>query len=65
MIRIALVGEIASGKTFISKCFGLPTFNADKEVKKIYNNDRACFLKLRKKLPKFVNSFPIKKKKYN
>tara|TARA_B100000073_G_C23461773_1_gene463698 strand:- start:206 stop:442 length:237 start_codon:yes stop_codon:yes gene_type:complete len=36
MIRIALVGEIASGKTFVAKCFKYPMFNADKEVKKIY-----------------------------
>ena len=62
MIKIGILGDIGSGKSFISKQFGLPIFNADKEVKKIYNNDRACFLKLRKKLPKFVNSFPIKKK---
>ena len=34
MIRIALVGEIASGKTFVAKCFGHPIFNADEEVKK-------------------------------
>ena len=40
MIRIALVGEIASGKTFAAKCFKYPFFNADKEVKKIYKNNR-------------------------
>ena len=62
MIKIGILGDIGSGKSFVSKQFGLPIFNADKEVKKIYNNDRSCFIKLRKKLPKFVNSFPIKKK---
>ena len=36
MIRIAIVGEIGSGKTFVAKLFGLPTFNADNEVNKIY-----------------------------
>ena len=35
MIRIALIGEIASGKTFVAKCFGYPIFNADEEVEKI------------------------------
>ena len=35
MIRIALVGQIGSGKTFISKLFGYPVFNADKEVENI------------------------------
>ena len=62
MIRIALVGEIASGKTFISRCFRLPTFNADQEVKKIYKKNKNCFKKLKRKLPKYINSFPIKKK---
>ena len=61
MIRIALVGEIASGKTFISKCFGLPTFNADKEVKKIYRENKKCFKRLNKKFPKNIKHFPIKK----
>ena len=61
MIRIALVGEIASGKTFISKCFGLPTFNADKEVKKIYRKNKKCFKRLNKKFPKNIKHFPIKK----
>ena len=62
MIKIGILGDIGSGKSFVSKQFGLPIFNADKEVKKIYNIDRSCFIKLRKKLPKFINSFPIKKK---
>ena len=62
MIKIGILGDIGSGKSFVSKQFGLPIFNADKEVKTIYNKDRSCFIKLRKKLPKFINSFPIKKK---
>ena len=61
MIRIAIVGEIGSGKTFATKLFGLPTFNADNEVNKIYKKDKAAYKKLRKKLPKFISSFPIKK----
>lgn len=61
MIRIALVGEIASGKTFISKCFRLPNFNADLEVKKIYKNNRECFKKLNKKFPNSIKHYPVKK----
>ena len=61
MKRIAIVGEIGSGKTFAAKLFGLPTFNADNEVNKIYNKNRVAYKKLRKKLPKFISSFPIKK----
>ena len=48
MIRIAIVGEIGSGKTYISYLFGLPVFNADKEVSKIYKNNKNFFLKLKK-----------------
>ena len=61
MKRIAIVGEIGSGKTFAAKLFGLPTFNADNEVNKIYSKNRVAYKKLRKKLPKFVKSFPINK----
>ncbi len=62
MIRISVVGEIGSGKTFVAKLFGFPIFNADNEVSKIYRNNRDVFKKLKKKLPKFIFSFPIKKK---
>ena len=62
MIRIAIVGEIGSGKTYISYLFGLPVFNADKEVSKIYKNNKKFFFKLKKKLPNFIKSFPINKK---
>ena len=36
MIRIALVGSIGSGKSYIAKLFKFPVFNADLEVGKIY-----------------------------
>ena len=62
MIKIAIIGDIGSGKSFVSKQFLCPVFDADKEVKKIYLNDQKCFRKLKKKLPKFISSFPIKKK---
>ena len=62
MIRIGLVGNIGCGKTFVAYKFGYPVFNADKEVKKIYKNSKKCFIKLKKNLPKFITSYPIKKK---
>jgi len=62
MIRIALVGSIGSGKTFIANLFGYPVFNADKSVSKIYSNDKKIFYKLKKKLPKFFTDPPVKKK---
>ena len=61
MIRIAVVGDIGSGKTYVAKLFGLPIFNADNEVAKIYKKDKLVFKNLRLKLPKFILSFPIKK----
>jgi len=61
MIRIAVVGGIGSGKSHIAKLFNYPTFNADLEVAKIYKTNRQCFKNLKKKLPKYFSSFPIKK----
>ena len=61
MIRIGVIGGIGSGKSFISKLFKSPVFDADREVKLIYKNNLECFKKLKKKLPRFVKSFPISK----
>ena len=62
MIKISLVGDIGSGKTYVSKLFGAPCFFADIEVKKLYKNNRQCFIQLKKKFPQFIKTFPIKKK---
>ena len=61
MIRIATVGEIGSGKSYVAKLLGFPIFNADIEVNRIYRNNYKCFIQLKKKLPKFIKSYPIKK----
>ena len=61
MIKISLVGDIGSGKTYVSKLFGAPCFFADIEVEKLYRTNRQCFLKLRRKFPQFIKTFPIKK----
>jgi dephospho-CoA kinase len=62
MIRIALVGDIGSGKTFYAKLFGYPVFNADLIVAEIYKKNKKCFNQIKKKLPNFFSSFPFKKK---
>tara|TARA_B100000579_G_C22713988_1_gene795983 strand:+ start:361 stop:936 length:576 start_codon:yes stop_codon:yes gene_type:complete len=62
MKRIAVVGGIGSGKTYAAKLFGLPIFNADKEVSKIYKENKLAYKKLKIKLPNFIFTFPIKKK---
>ncbi len=61
MIRIGILGDIGSGKSFIAKKFGYPVFNADEEVGKLYKNNRNVFRKLKKILPKYINTFPVKK----
>ena len=61
MIKVSLVGDIGSGKTFVSKLFRAPCFFADAEVKKLYRSNRQCFIKLKKKFPQFIKTFPIKK----
>ena len=62
MIKIGILGDIGSGKSFVAKQFGYPVFNADREVAKIYKTEKSCYLKLKKKLPKYIKSYPIKKK---
>ena len=61
MIRIGILGDIGSGKSFVAKNFGFPVFNADQEVNKLYTQNRKVFLKLRKKLPNSFTHYPIKK----
>ena len=62
MIRIGILGNIGSGKSFVAKKFGYPVFDADYEVSKLYKKDKKIFKKLKKKLPKQISSFPIDKK---
>ena len=61
MIRIAVIGDIGSGKSYVAKQFGYPVFNADNEVTKLYIKSRKCYNKLKKKLPNYITSFPVKK----
>ena len=61
MIRIAVVGDIGSGKSFISNLFNQPVFNADLEVADIYKKDRYCFAKIKKAIPNYFSKFPLKK----
>ena len=61
MIRLAIVGDIGSGKSYAAKQFGYPVFNADAEVVKLYRKSRKCYSKLKKILPNYITSFPVKK----
>ena len=61
MIRVAVLGDIGSGKSYVAKQFGYPVFNADTEVAKLYRKSRRCYNKLKKALPEYIVSFPVKK----
>ena len=61
MIKIGILGDIGSGKSYVAKNFGYPVFNADFEVSKLYKKNRKIFNKLKKVLPKYIFSFPINK----
>ena len=61
MIRIGILGDMGSGKSYVANNFGYPVFNADNEVSKLYKKDKKIFRKLNKKLPNHILSFPIDK----
>ena len=61
MIRIALVGDIGCGKSYFSKLFGYPIFNADAVVAEIYKKNKKSYIQIKKKLPNYFSKFPIKK----
>ena len=62
MIRIGIVGDIGSGKSYVAQSFGYPVFNADYEVARLYQKNKKVFIKLKKSLPKYIFSFPAEKK---
>ena len=52
MIRIGILGDIGSGKSYVANNFGYPVFDADAEVHKLYKRNR-----LFKKLKNFTKIF--------
>ena len=62
MKRIGILGDIGSGKSHGANEFGYPVFNADIEVGKLYKKNKIIYNKLKKKLPKYIRSFPVNKK---
>ena len=61
MIRIGILGDIGSGKSYVARNFGYPVFNADHEVAQLYQQNKRIFIKLKKSLQKYFHSFPIEK----
>ena len=62
MIRIGILGNIGSGKSYVANNLGYPVFDADYEVALLYKKKK-IFLKLKRILPKNIKSFPIEKKR--
>ena len=48
MIRIGIVGDIGSGKSYIANNIGYTVFNADIEVSKLYKNNRKIYNRINK-----------------
>ena len=61
MIKIGILGNIGSGKSYVANKFGYPVFNADNEVSKLYKKNKKIFKILKKRLQKHISSFPIDK----
>jgi len=61
MIRIGILGDIGSGKTYVAKNFGYPVFNADNEVSKLYKKNKRIYQKFKKLFPQHIYEFPINK----
>ena len=61
MIRIAVLGDIGSGKSFFAEQLNIPLFNADNAVSDLYKSNRNLYAKLKKLFPKYISKFPIDK----
>ena len=61
MIRIGILGDIGSGKSYVAQSFGYPVFNADYEVSKLYQHNKKVYQKLKKSVPKYIFEFPVNK----
>ena len=61
MIRIGILGDIGSGKSYVAQNFGYPVFNADYEVSKLYQHNKKVYQKLKNSVPKYIFEFPVNK----
>ena len=61
MIRIGILGDIGSGKSYVARSFGYPVFDADHEVSRLYDQNKSVYKKLKKLLPDYIYNFPIDK----
>jgi len=62
MIKVGILGDIGSGKSYVAKQFGYPVFDADAEVNRIYKKNKICFNRLKKNCPNIFLLFQLKRK---
>ena len=64
MIRIGILGDIGSGKSFIAKILAIQYLMLIMKFDKLYKKNKKIFKKLKKILPKYIPfiSYKIKKK---
>ena len=64
MIKIGILGDIGSGKSYVARSFGYPVFDADKEVSKLYKTNKKIFKKLKKFYQNILKNFLQKNIKF-
>ena len=62
-MRIGILGDIGSGKSYVARNFGYPVFNADHEVAQLYQQNRKIFISLKKKFTKIFSVISNKKRR--
>ena len=63
MIRIGILGDIGSGKSYVARNFGYPVFNADYEVAQLYQRNKKIFTRLKKNFTKIFSLISNKKRR--
>ena len=61
MIRIAVLGDIGSGKSFFAKQLNIPLFNADNTVFDLYKSSRNLYAKLKNHSQNIFINFQLTK----
>ena len=64
MIRIGILGDIGSGKSYVAKSFGYPVFNADKEVSNYIKKIKKFLINLKKIYQNILIHFQLKKRNF-
>ena len=61
MIRIGILGDIGSGKSYVAKILDIQYLMQIMKYQNFIKKIKKYLIKLNKKLPKYIKSFPIDK----